>query len=219
MKRCLLVFVPLVTVSGLMAQAKLLPVPVPKFKKDTFNIVKFGAKADGLFLNTKAINDAVSACSKNGGGVVLVPNGFWLTGPLVLQSNVNLCLSKNALLQFTADKTQFPLVESFWEGVAAARNQSPISAVGATNIAITGTGVIDGNGDAWRAVKKDKLTETQWKKLLASGGILSEDKKTWYPSASSFKGSTTKDAGVLKGTKTAKDFEDIRTSCALIYWY
>jgi len=210
MKRCLLVFVSLVTVSGLMAQAKLLPVPVPKFKKDTFNIVKFGAKADGLFLNTKAINDAVSACSKSGGGVVLVPNGFWLTGPVVLQSNVNLHLSKNALLQFTADKTQFPLVESFWEGVAAARNQSPISAVGATNIAITGTGVIDGNGDAWRAVKKDKLTETQWKKLLASGGILSDDKKMWYPSASSFKGSATKEAGVLKGTKTAKDFEDIK---------
>jgi polygalacturonase len=210
MKRCLLVFVSLVTVSGLMAQAKLLPVPVPKFKKDTFNIVKFGAKADGLFLNTKAINDAVSTCSKNGGGVVLVPNGFWLTGPVVLQSNVNLYLSKNALLQFTADKSQFPLIETFWEGVAAARNQSPISAVGATNIAITGSGVVDGNGDAWRAVKKDKLTETQWKKLLASGGILSEDKKTWYPSASSFKGSTTKDAGVLNGTKTAKDFEDIK---------
>lgn len=210
MKRCLLVFVSLVTVSGLMAQAKLLPVPVPKFKKDTFNIVKFGAKTDGLFLNTKAINDAVSACSKNGGGVVLVPNGFWLTGPVVLQSNVNLYLSKNALLQFTADKTQYALQETFWEGVAAARNQSPISAVGATNIAITGSGVIDGNGDAWRAVKKDKLTETQWKGKLASGGILSEDKKTWYPSASSFKGSTTKDAGVLKGTKTAKDFEDIK---------
>jgi polygalacturonase len=210
MKRYLLIFVSLVTISSIMAQAKLLPVPEPKFKKDTFNIVQFGAKADGFFLNTKAINDAVSACSKNGGGVVLVPNGFWLTGPVVLLSNVNLYLSKNALLQFTADKTQFPLIESFWEGVAAARNQSPISATNATNIAITGTGIIDGNGDVWRAIKKDKLTESQWKARLASGGVLSDDKKTWFPSASSLKGSITKDAGVLNGNKAAKDFEDIK---------
>jgi polygalacturonase len=210
MKRCLLIFASLVTISSVMAQVTLLPVPVPKFKKDTFNIVQFGAKSDGLFLNSKAINDAVNACNKNGGGVVLIPNGFWLTGPVVLQSNVNLYLSKNALLQFTADKTQFPLIESFWEGVAAARNQSPISATNATNIAITGTGIIDGNGDVWRAIKKDKLTETQWKAKLASGGVLSDDKKTWFPSASSFKGSITKDAGVLNGNKTAKDFEDIK---------
>ncbi len=192
------------------SQAKLLPVPVPTFKKDTLNIIKFGAKADGIFLNTSAINNAIAACSKKGGGVVLVPNGFWLTGPIVLQSNVNLHIARAALLQFTADKDQYPLVEGFWEGVGAARNQSPISANNATNIAVTGTGIVDGNGDAWRAVKKDKLTETQWKIKIASGGLLSDDKKTWYPSASSFKGSTAKDAGVLKGGKTAKDFEDIK---------
>ena len=204
------VLLQLTTSSAVNAQVKLLPVPVPTFKKDTFNIIKFGAKADGVFLNTTSINNAITACSKKGGGVVLIPNGFWLTGPVVLQSNVNLSLSKNALLQFTADKTQYTLQESFWEGVAAARNQSPISAVNATNIAITGTGIIDGNGDTWRAVKKDKLTDNQWKKLLTSGGVLSEDKKTWYPSASSFKGAATKDAGVLQGGKKAKDFEDIK---------
>ncbi len=204
------VLLQLTTSSAVNAQVKLLPVPVPTFKKDTFNIIKFGAKADGVFLNTTSINNAITACSKKGGGVVLIPNGFWLTGPVVLQSNVNLSLSKNALLQFTADKTQYTLQESFWEGVAAARNQSPISAVNATNIAITGTGIIDGNGDTWRAVKKDKLTDNQWKKLLASGGVLSEDKKTWYPSASSFKGAAIKDAGVLQGGKKAKDFEDIK---------
>ncbi len=210
MKRCLFALALLVTISSLLAQNKLLPVPVPKFKSDTFNIVTFGAKADGIFLNTKAINNAIVACNKNGGGVVLIPNGFWLTGPIVLQSNVNLCLSKNALLQFTADKSQYAILESFWEGVAAARNQSPISAISATNIAITGSGIIDGNGDVWRAVKKDKLTESQWKVKIASGGLLSEDKKTWMPSVSYQKGSNTKEAGVLNGSKTAKDFEDIK---------
>jgi polygalacturonase len=90
---------------------------------------------------------------------------------------------------FTKDKNEYPLVEANWEGLPQMRNQSPLSATGATNIAITGKGIIDGNGDAWRAVKKDKLTESQWKKLVNSGGVLSEDEKTWYPSAQFMKGS------------------------------
>jgi polygalacturonase len=76
---------------------------------------------------------------------------------------VNLHLQKNALLQFTHDFSQYPLVAGNWEGLEQMRNQSPLSATNATNIAITGSGIIDGNGDAWRMVKKDKLTETQWK--------------------------------------------------------
>ncbi|MBC7652060.1 MAG: glycoside hydrolase family 28 protein [Deinococcales bacterium] len=192
------------------SQVKLLPVPVPSFKKDTTNIVQFGAKADGVFLNTIAINNAIIACSKKGGGVVLVPAGFWLSGPVVLQNNVNLHLAKNALLQFTADKTQYALISGYWEGLSAARNQSPISANNAVNIAITGAGIVDGNGDAWRAVKKDKLTDSQWRKLLASGGLLTDDKKTWYPSEQALKGSTVKGAGVLSSGKTASDFADIK---------
>ncbi|RYE24418.1 MAG: glycoside hydrolase family 28 protein, partial [Sphingobacteriaceae bacterium] len=155
------------------------------FKADTFNIKKFGAKADGITLNTKSINDAITACSIKGGGVVLVSGGMWLTGPIEMKSNVNLHINRDAVLQFTADFDQYKLVEGNWEGRPAARNQSPISGTNLENIAITGTGIIDGNGDAWRAVKKDKLTETQWKNKVASGGILSEDQKTWYPSEQS----------------------------------
>src|SRR3990167_2842344 len=62
----------------------------PTFKKDTTHITKFGAVPDGNTLNTKAINNAIDACSKKGGGVVLVPAGLWLSGPVVLKSNVNL---------------------------------------------------------------------------------------------------------------------------------
>ena len=189
-------------------QMKLLPVvTTTSFKKDTFNIEKFGAVADGITLNTKAINTAIENCSKKGGGVVLVPNGFWLTGPIVLKSNVNLHISKNALLQFTADFNQYPLVQGNWEGLPAYRNQSPISAYMAENIAITGTGVVDGNGDAWRMVKKDKLTETQWKNKTNSGGVLSDDKKTWYPSEKSLLGSKTKNPGVITNGITLQDVE------------
>ena len=57
----------------------------------------------------------------------------------------------------------------------------PISARNAENIAITGYGTVDGNGDCWRPVKKGKLTASQWKKLVNSGGVLDEKQKIWYP--------------------------------------
>ncbi|SHN39561.1 glycosyl hydrolase family 28 protein [Chitinophaga sp. CF418] len=182
----------------------------PHFRRDTLNIVAFGAKADGITLNSKSINDAITACNNKGGGVVMVPSGLWLTGPVVLKSNVNLYLAPNAILQFTTDFDQFPLVETTYEGLKAMRCQAPVSAVNAENIAITGSGILDGGGDAWRIVKKDKLTESQWTKLLASGGIEGEDKKTWYPSAKSLKGSSTKLAGVIEAGKTAADYDDIK---------
>ncbi|HET7898711.1 MAG TPA: glycosyl hydrolase family 28 protein, partial [Flavisolibacter sp.] len=199
--------------AGFMVQAQTkLPFTVkePVFKKDSFYITRYGAKSDGMTLNTKSINTAIDECSKKGGGVVVVPAGFWLTGPVVLKSNVNLHLQKNALLQFTKDFNQYPLVKGNWEGLAQMRNQSPLSAENAINIAITGFGIVDGNGDAWRMVKRDKLTETQWKKLVASGGVLSEDKKTWYPSEKSVKGSTMKNPGEIKADKTPEFYESIK---------
>jgi polygalacturonase len=193
------------------AQSNKLPaVQLPVFKKDSFNIIKYGAKADGITLNTKSISDAINACNKIGGGVVVIPAGLWLTGPVELKSNVNLHLQKNSVLQFSKDFDQYPLVAGNWEGVPQMRNQSPLSAKNETNIAVTGFGIIDGNGDAWRMVKKDKLNETQWKKLVASGGVLSDDKKTWYPSEKTLKGSKMNNPGVISADKTAAFYNDIK---------
>lgn len=205
----------LFTVTGLLClefcYAQSLPkVKLPVFKKDTVNIIKFGAVADGLSLNTKAINDAITTCNKKGGGVVMVPAGMWLTGPVVLKSNVNLHLAKSALLQFTADFDQYPLVEGNWEGLKQMRNQSPVSAENAVNIAITGSGILDGNGDVWRMVKKEKLTESNWKKLIVSGGVLSDDKKTWYPSEKSLKGSKLKNPGGITAEKTSAFYSEVK---------
>lgn len=193
-------------------QNKKLPVIIaPKFKKDTLNIAKLGAVPDGHTLNTKTINGAINALHKKGGGVVLLPAGLWLTGPITIQSNINLHLATGATLLFTRDFDQYPLVAANWEGLPQMRNQSPISATNAVNIAITGKGIIDGNGDAWRVVKKDKLTESQWKKLLESGGIVSEDKKTWYPTEKSFKGSKMPaNPGLLSPDKDAAFYNSIK---------
>jgi len=193
------------------AQKEKLPViKSPVFKKDTLSIKKYGAVSDGNTLNTKSINATIDALSKKGGGVVLIPSGLWLTGPVVLKNNINLHLAAGATLLFTADKNEYPLIEANWEGLQQMRNQSPISATNASNIAITGAGIIDGNGDGWRMVKKDKLNETQWKKLVESGGLLSGDKKTWYPSEKTLKGSQLQNPGVISPEKDAAFYESIK---------
>mgnify|MGYP005982527641 FL=1 len=181
-----------------------------KFKKDTLNIGNYGAKGDGQFLNTATINQTIRTCSERGGGVVLIPAGIWLTGPIEMQSNVNLHLKRDAVLLFTKDFDQYKLVESNWEGEPAWRNQNPISGKNLNNIAITGEGIIDGNGDAWRMVKKSKLTTSQWNNLVASGGTVDTDNEVWYPSKSSLKGSKEKKAGVIRPGTTVEDFKDVK---------
>ena len=181
------------------------------FKKDSVQILKFGAIGNGDFLNTLAINQAIDFMNKKGGGVVVIPRGQWLTGPIVLKSNVNLHLDKGALIVFTADFSQYPLVTSSFEGVDAARCQSPISAENQTNIAITGEGIINGNGLYWRPLKKEKLSDAEWKRHLQTyGGALTDDKKTWYPSKAAVEASKSKDIGKLVEGKKLQDFEGIK---------
>ncbi|RYF77269.1 MAG: glycoside hydrolase family 28 protein, partial [Cytophagaceae bacterium] len=182
----------------------------PVFRKDTVNVLTFGAKPDGITLNTNAINTAILTCSKKGGGVVLVPAGLWMTGPIELKSNVNLHLKKSATLLFTPDKSQYALVEGVYEGKRAARNQSPVSGKNLENIAITGQGILDGNGDVWRAVNKNQLTDSQWQEKVASGGVLKDDGKTWYPSEQFKKASVGNRSMLLTDGKTPQDFADMK---------
>lgn len=180
------------------------------FPKDTLRITDFGAKGDGQYMNTEAINKTITTVSEKGGGVVLVPGGLWLTGPIEMKSNVNLHVQRDAIVLFTDDFDAYELVESNWEGEPAWRNQNPISGKNLENIAVTGAGVIDGNGGAWRMVKRDKMTDSQWKKLVASGGVVDEAGKIWYPSESSLRGATTQNAGKGHAGQTAADFMDVK---------
>lgn len=137
-------------------------------------------------------------------------------GGSITQSNsplyvvVNLHLDRAAILQFSANKDLYPILAGNWEGHPAARCQSPISGADLQNIAITGGGIIDGNGDSWRWIAKERLSEAEWKQRVASGGVVTEDGKTWFPSAQSLKGYRIKEAGVLKPGMSVSDFNDIR---------
>lgn len=174
----------------------------PVFRKDTFNIARYGAKPDGLTVNTKAINQTIELCNAAGGGTVFVPKGLWVTGPIVLKSNVNLHLEKGALLQFSKNYDDYPIVLTTWEGQDSYRCQAPLWGVDLENIAITGEGVLDGGGDVWRAIKREKQTAGQWANLIKSGGVTDEKQNNWYPSEKSLKGNMIPNAGrILNGVK------------------
>jgi polygalacturonase len=182
----------------------------PEFPDAEFNIVDFGAVGDGLTKNTEAINNAIAACSEKGGGKVIVPAGIWLTGPIEMKSNINLYLEKGAFIQFTKNFDDYPLVLTTYEGTEQYRCQSPISGWNLENIAITGYGVIDGGGDAWRYVKKSKLTESQWEDLVASGGVV-DKKNQWWPSEQAMNGQRILDSLLeANGKLTKEDYRKVR---------
>ncbi len=143
----------------------------------------FGADPTGQSLCTTAFANAIAHLSTQGGGRLVVPRGIWLTGPIVLLSNIELHLDDGAVIQFAADESLYPLVHTSFEGLDTRRCQSPISAVGQQNIAITGHGAIDGNGQYWRPLKKSKVTESQWRVLTAQPGGVLKRPDYWVPSA------------------------------------
>lgn len=127
-------------------------IQIPVFKTDTFNIVDFGAVADGQTLNTEVINKAIIECSQAGGGVVLVPQGVFLTGAVHLKSNVNLHIAEGATLLFSRDPNDYlPLVYTRFEGNEVMNYSPLIYAFEQENIGITGKGTLDGNAnkDFW----------------------------------------------------------------------
>ena len=121
---------------------------VPQFADRTFPITQFGAKAtNDAAKNQKAIQKAIDKCAKKGGGRVVVPAGQkFLTGAIQLKSGVNLVVEADAVLEFAFLPDLYPLVPTRWEGLDCWNLSPLIYAYQARDIAITGSGTIDGGG-------------------------------------------------------------------------
>jgi polygalacturonase len=115
----------------------------------TLNIRDYGATGDGKFLNTFAFKKAIAKCKTSGGGIVRVPPGIYLTAPIELLSSMTLHLDPGATIKFTDDPTDFPFVETRFEGLTTTAHRPCLWADGCRNIAITGAGIIDGSGARW----------------------------------------------------------------------
>jgi polygalacturonase len=123
-------------------------IKAPTFPRRDFEITRYGAVADGAKDCSDAISRAIAACSQAGGGRVVAPAGVVLTGPVHLQSNVELHLPAGATLRFVRDPRRYlPLVYTRWEGTECLNYSPFLYADGQENIAITGPGTLDGQAN------------------------------------------------------------------------
>lgn len=113
-------------------------VPLPTIGAGAFNVTTYGAVGDGKTDNTTAIQAALTAAGAAGGGTVTVPSGTFVSGPIVISSGTRLELSSGAVLQM------LPMA-SYPSATTAFITSSGTS----HDIAITGAGTIDGQGQAW----------------------------------------------------------------------
>ena len=184
-------------------------VELPSIPSRSAVLTDFGGIGDGVTLNTEAFARAIDHLASLGGGRLEVPSGIWFTGPIGFKSHIELHLDRDAIIVFSTDQDLYPIIDTNFEGLDVRRCLSPLHAEDATDIAITGEGVIDGNGDAWREVKRRKVGDDIWKTIVARGGILSEDGSVWYPDAGYAKARAT--AGSLNYQDQSLDEQEIKT--------
>lgn len=127
-------------------------IKVPEFRDEVFNVLDYGASADGIVSSDTAFKKAIQACADAGGGKVLVPAGIYLTGPIHLKSNVNLHLEEGAEVKFSTNKRDYlPVVHTSYEGMEFMNYSPLIYAYKQKNIAVTGKGTFNGQAgnDNW----------------------------------------------------------------------
>lgn len=144
--------------------------------ENTVTLTDFGGVGDGVTLNTEAFRKAISALTKKGGGRLVVPQGVWLTGPIQLKDNIDLHITRNAIVLFSPDKSLFVDKDG-----KSSRCDAGIKASKRKNIAITGEGIVDGNGVQWRPVKRGKVSNVEWKRFKEIGGVERGNGQLWYP--------------------------------------
>ena len=155
---------------------KIQAVTAPQIPDYRVALTDFGAVGDGITLCTDAFRQAIAQLASQGGGRLIVPQGVWLTGPIELDNNIELHLDKNAIIYFSPDKQLYVNASK-----KSSRVQPCISAVRKHDIAITGEGIIDGNGQQWRPVKRSKVSDVEWKSFHDMGGIERQNGQLWYP--------------------------------------
>ncbi len=165
-------------------------IEMPRIPDGLWLVTDYGAVGDGMTMNTGAISSAIQACADAGGGRVVIPPGVWLTGPISLRSRTEIYAERGALVLFSQNFDDYPLVSSTFEGIPTVRCQSPIDGEDLEDIAITGEGIFDGAGEAWRPVKREKMTNAEWTSLLQSGGVLDDAGRIWWPTKEARDGSS-----------------------------
>jgi polygalacturonase len=118
--------------------------------RDTrYVVTDHGAIGDGTTVNTQALQAVIDRCAAEGGGVIVVPAGTFLSGALFFKPGVDLLVEKDAVLKSTIVLADFPPVYTRWEGIERYWTAAFLNFVGLKNVTVSGAGTIDGSGDAW----------------------------------------------------------------------
>ena len=169
MKKLTTVFLLVLLAAGFARGAEVARVVIPDRQ---VSLTDFGGVSDGVTSNTEAFRKAIAALDKQGGGTLVVPEGVFLTGPIVLKNCIDLHLERGAVILLSPDKREFLEKGKVRPGISASKRH---------DVRISGEGIIDGNGAWWRAVKRSKVSDTEWKEFLKMGGTVTDDGTLWYP--------------------------------------
>jgi polygalacturonase len=131
-----------------------------------FNVVDYGAKRDGSASSTAAFRAAVEACAKAGGGTVFVPAGKYVSGAIEMVSNMTLYVDAGAVIRFVANREEYPLVPSRFEGTELRAPAAMIGGRGLENITITGRGTLMADNAEWRKLVGDSAYRTALNEVL-----------------------------------------------------
>ncbi len=140
-------------------------------KTTTYNIIDYGAKGDSLTINTDFIQKAIDVCFKEGGGTVFIENGIYISGTILLKDNVTLHVSESAKLVGSSNPQDYQSIDTFVDATGQERGNCLIGATDASNIGISGKGIIDGNGKAFlhkniqQKIKELNINEKEQKKF------------------------------------------------------
>jgi polygalacturonase len=172
----LLVVIALLSLAARMAAAK------------SYDVTEYGAVGDGKTMNTGEFKSAIEACAADGGGVVEVPPGTFLTGPIELKSNIDLDVQAGATILYSRHFDDYPLRVTSFEGRTTVECTSPLWGENLHDVSVTGAGVIDGQGEVWRPTKRSKMNDAQWQQQLAIGGVVDRSGENWFPSQAAMTG-------------------------------
>ena len=124
--------------------------------KREYKVTGFGAVGDAKTLNTKSIQSAIDKCAANDGGIVVIPQGTFISGAIFMKQGVDLHIDKDGILKGTTNIEDYPVISTRWEGEEREWTSALVNAFDLNNFTLSGEGMIDGSGEKWVEINRGK---------------------------------------------------------------
>ncbi|MEM1526764.1 MAG: glycoside hydrolase family 28 protein [Ignisphaera sp.] len=170
------------------------------------SVIDYGADPRRGEDSSKAFNIALEEASEKKALVYIPPGKYVLSSPIILRNNAVILIEKDAVIEFIANYDNYPVVDTRREGIHQCQVSPLIFGKDVKNIAIIGEGTVDGHGERWWYLKKSRVPDDVWRKILESGeGYIDEQTRTWWPTKRAFEGNKIYKELTSKGLKPTND--------------